>query len=239
MMSVTGLGIISGLGLFALLGAAPIAQSKAQSPGMSVRPAGLDSLCIDIHNTYECAQIIEKHQLSKPQLARVVTRTPGGLRLRLLNGKTLAMQNREEGDSIRRFSFRDYPKGIGYFVLHRQIYEGADYLLIHARSGKQFVLQERPVISPDGLRIVTASPGLSGMSSGNAVQIWRIQPRGPELEFELSPRDWEPSDPKWLGNRTIRLRQQAPHVGETRAFSKSVDLVRLQGKWRLQERSAP
>lgn len=225
--------VIRGLGVIAALSASPIAHSKGQTPGMSVRPASLDSLCIGTDNTYQCAQMIEKHQLSKPQIARVVTRTPTGLRIRLLNGKTLAMRNREEGDSVRRFSFRDYPKGIGYFVLHRQFDEGADYLLIHARSGKQFALQERPVISPDGLRIVTASPGLSGMSNGNAVQIWRMQPHGPELEFELSPRDWEPSDPKWLGNKTIRFRQQAPLVGESRAFSRSVDLVRLQGKWKL------
>jgi hypothetical protein len=231
--------VIRGLVIIGALGATPIAQSKGQSPGMSTRPTGLDSLCIDIHNSYECAQIIEKHQLSKPQIARVVTRTPTGLRLRLLNGKTLAMQNREEGDSVRRFSFREYPKGVGYFVLHRQLYEGADYLLVHARSGEQFVLQERPVISPDRLRIVTASAGLSGMSNGNAVQIWRLQPRRPELEFELSPRDWEPSEPKWLDSKTIRLRQQAPHVGEGRAFSRSVDLVRRQGKWKLGEPLAP
>lgn len=238
-MSATRSGIISRLAVIAALVAAPIAQSNGQNPGMSVRPAGLDSLCIGTDNSYECAQLIEKHQLSKPQNARVVTRTLGGLRLRLLNGKTLVMENREEGDSVRRFSFRDYPKGIGYFLLHRQLYEGDDYLLIHARSGKQFALQERPVISPDGLRIVTASAGLSGMSSGNAVQIWRIQPRGLELEFELSPKDWEPSDPQWRSNRTIRLRQQAPMFGDTRAFSRSVDLIRLQGKWRLEETRAP
>ena len=208
--------------------APPLRANRAQR-----RPAGLDSLCIGTDNPYECAQAIERHQLSKPQIARVVVRAPGGLRLRLLNGKIQNVQNRGKENSARWFSFRDYLGGIGYFLLHRQLYEGEDYLLIHAGSGKQFTLQERPVISPDGLRIITASAGLSGMSSGNAVQIWRVQPRGLVLEFALSPEDWEPWSPRWLDNRTIRLGQRAPLMGESRAFSKSVDLVRLQGQWKL------
>jgi hypothetical protein len=239
LIRLTHCGIIRGFVLVAALGATPVAQSKSQAPISVVPPVGLDSLCIGTDNSYVCAQVIEKHQLAKPKIARVATRTPAGLRLRLLDGKGRTVLVREDPDSSHRFSFREYLGGPEYFLLHRQLHEWTDYVLISARSGKKFTLQERPVVSPDGSRLVAASPGLSGMSPGNAVQVWRIIPGGLQLEFELSPTDWEPSDPRWLNNRTIQLRQQAPLMGDTRAFSRYVNLVRPERRWKLAEPRTP
>lgn len=231
--------IVEVLVLVAVFVATPIAQAKSQSSGAIAPPVGLDSLCIGTDNSYDCAQVIEKHQLAKPKIARVATRTPTGLRLQLLDGKGRTMLVREDPDSSHRFSFRENLSGPGYYLLHRQSHEWVDYVLINARSGKRFTLQERPVVSPDGSRLVTASAGLSGMSAGNAVQVWRIKPSGLELEFELAPKDWEPTDPRWLNNRTIQLRQQAPLTGDTRAFSRNVNLVRPERKWKLAEPRTP
>jgi hypothetical protein len=234
--------LLPGLLPFALVACA----RETPGPEISLGRTGPDSLCIATGNSYECAQLIERHQLSKPQIAQLVTRSAGALRLRLLDGGTLVMEDREEADlqqgtepdTPRRFSLRDYLEGPAYYVLHRQLHEGADYLLVHAGSGAQFTVPERPVISPDGLRVVTASAGLSGMSSGNAVQVWRLDAAGIVLEYELSPGDWEPSEPGWLDDSTIQLRQQAPLMGDGRAFSRSIRLVRRQGEWRLDESPA-
>jgi len=231
--------IIEVLVLVSVFGATPIAQARSQSSGAIATPVGLDSLCIGTDNSYDCAQVIEKHQLAKTKIARVATRTPTGLRLRVLDGKGRTMLVREEPDSGGRFSFREYLSGPGYFLLHRQLHESTDYVLVNARSGKRFALQERPVVSPDGSRLVTASAGLSGMSAGNGVQIWRIMRSGLELEFELAPKDWEPTDPRWLNNRSIQLRQQAPLMGDTRAFSRYINLVRPERKWKLAEPRTP
>lgn len=138
----------------------------------------------------------------------------------------------DDGSEIR-FSFREHLDGIGYFLLHRQAYEGADYVLIHARSGRRFPLQALPVISPDRARLVTASAGLSGGYAANAVQIWRVRTDGIQLEFELRPEDWEPSDAVWLDDQTIRLRKQAPLLGETRAFSTTV-LFKRRAQWTME-----
>ena len=163
-------------------------------------------------------------------MARVATRTPAGLHLRLANGKTLTVKNTGHADdgSVVRFSFRDYLKGIGCFLLHRQEYEGAGYVLVHARSAKPFPLQSLPVISPDRSRIATASAGLSGGYGANAVQIWKVLSDGTQLEFEIRPDDWEPADPTWLDDRTLRLRKQAPLIGDARAFSTTVLLRRAE-----------
>lgn len=157
------------------------------------------------------------------------------MHLRLSNRKTHTVKDTGKPDdgSAIRFSFRDHLEGIGYFLLHRQAYEGQDYELIHIRSGKQFPVHQLPVISPDRLRIVTASAGLSGAHSVNAVQIWRVRPDGLRLEFELHPRDWEPSDAVWLDAQTIRLRKRAPLLGDTRAFSTTV-LVKRREKWTME-----
>ena len=201
-------------------------------------PVALDSLCTGLDNSYACAQAIEAHQLSKPQIARFATRTPTGLHLLLSNGRTHTVKDTGKPDdsSAILFSFRDHLEGIGYFLLHRQEYEGAGYVLIHARSGKRFPLQELPVISPDRLRIVTASAGLSGAYSANAVQIWRVRPDGLRLEFELRPEGWEPSDAVWLDAQTIQLKKQAPLLGETRAFSTTV-LFKRRAKWTMEPTS--
>lgn len=65
------------------------------------------------------------------------------------------------------------------------------------------------------------------------MQIWRVGPDGIQLEFELRPDDWEPSNAMWLDNRTIRLEKQAPLSGETRASSATV-LLRHGEKWRME-----
>jgi hypothetical protein len=86
---------------------------------------------------------------------------------------------------------------------------------------------------------VAASAGLSGLSNGNVVRIVRLAPGGAVQELELRPADWEPSDPQWLDASTIQLRQQAPLTGETWAFSKSIELVRIRGEWQLREKPVP
>lgn len=213
-----------------------VAASLSGGPQENAALGSLDSICGNIDNSYQCAQAIERHQLRQPHIARVAARAGAELRIRLHTGRTLRLRDSADKNdpSAILFSFRDWLEATGYFLIHRQLFEGRDYVLIHARSGKRFTLQELPVISPDGLRMVAASSGLSQAHTANAVQIWRVQSGGLELEFDLRPRDWEPTDPEWLDNRTIRLRKQAPLLGDTRAFSKTVHLT-LAEKWTLEE----
>jgi hypothetical protein len=210
---------------------AAVPQKPRPSAVIDVDP--FISLCTGLDNTYACAEAIERHQLAKPELAAVATRIPAGLQLRLLDGRTRALADVAGSDDVdeARFSFRDYLKDIGYFLVHRQRYETRDYVLVHARSGREFPLEDVPVVSPDRRRIVTTLAGLSGMSSGNGVQIWLLEPDGLRLEFELRPDDWEPADAEWEDGRTIRLRRLAPVHSELRAFSTTVRLV-LDGRWR-------
>ena len=173
----------------------------------------LDRICAGINNSYQCAQAIERSQLRKPALASVVMRARNGVRVKLRNGRWLTVNDVEKrGDeaSVVKYNFRDYSRDLGYFLLHRQYYEGDDYLLIQDTTGHQSELQDLPVVSPDKSRLVTASNGISGGYNANGIQIWRLTKDGAVLEQSFDVKGWAPSDPVWTNNQEIRLVRTFP-----------------------------
>jgi hypothetical protein len=199
-------------------------------PGAPHLPPGteLDDLCSDIENSLECAREIEQYQLKRVENAHCVHRSGGELVLELRDGRPLAVKDDardDDGASEVRYSFRDYFPKIGYYLVHRQAYEGADYLMIHDATGTRYVLQQLPVISPDGERLVTASDGLSGGYSANAVQIWRVHDDRLELEHTFEPEGWAPADAQWIDDGTIRV---------TKLGKDSFATLKREDDWKLQ-----
>ncbi|MEP6912851.1 MAG: hypothetical protein ABI923_08865 [bacterium] len=197
----------------------------------------LNAICAPTDNSYECAQAIEHHQLRKPEYARLAVRTRNGLRLRLHNGTWLTVKDSQKKGvetSVLKFSFRDYLRDIGYFLLHRQYYEGDDYLLIQDTTGSKFELQDVPVISPDKQRLVTASNGISGGYNANAVQIWQLMKSGVVLEQSFELKGWAPSDPVWTDNLGIRLVKTYPGSG-----GKETVALRFGGRWQMESLTSP
>ena len=197
----------------------------------------LNTVCAGIDNSYECAQAIERHQLRKAEYARLARRTRNGLRVRLRNGTWLTVEDsQKKGDeaSVIKFSFRVYLRDIGYFLLHRQYYEGDDYLLIHDTTGNKFELQDVPVISPDKRRLVTASNGISGGYNANGVQIWQLTKRGAVLEQSFELKGWAPSEPVWTDNLEIRLVKTFPGSG-----GKETVALRFRGRWQIEALASP
>ncbi len=208
----------------------PVVVAKAHAQ------AGLNAICAGIDNSYECAQAIERHQLQKPELASAAIRAGASLRLQLRNGRSLSVkdfQKRGDEASVVKYSFRGYLRDIGYFLLHRQFYEGDDYLMIQDSTGRKFELQDLPVVSPDKLRVVTASDGISGGYNANAVQIWRLSRRGMVLEQTIAPKGWGPSDAEWTDSLTIRVMKSLPVTGESEA-PKGTATLRFRGRWQLE-----
>jgi hypothetical protein len=216
-----------------------IAEGEIQlEPGAPPLPPGmeLDDLCSGIDNSLECAQEIERYQLKKPEIARRVKRSGGELILQLRGGRSLSVRDEQRPDdqaATVKYNFRDYLGKIGYFLIHRQFYEGSDYLMVHERTGSRYALHNVPVLSPDQQRLVTASDGVTGGYSPNAVQIWRLTQNGMEMEQTIEPQGWGPSDPKWTDNHTIRLTKKYPAAGPGEPRTESATLKR-NGKWQLQ-----
>jgi hypothetical protein len=218
------------LPLLLILCALVVSRAQAQASDQ------LNAICAGIDNSYECAQAIERHQLEKPEYKSAASRAGTNLQLKLRNGRSLPFKDfQKQGDeaSVVKYSFRNYLQDIGYFLLHRQFYEGNDYLMIQDTNGRKFELQDLPVISPDKLRLVTASNGISGGYNANAVQIWRLSKGGMVLEQTISPKGWGPSDAEWTDNLTIRVSKSLPVTGESEA-PKATATLRFRGRWRLE-----
>jgi hypothetical protein len=158
--------------------------------------------------------------------------------LRLANGRTLALvDDTTEGARYVRRSFEGPLPGTELLVVREGFYEGWDYLLVHPATGRATVVPERPVVSPDGSRLLVVSADLEAGYQPNVLQIWRIAPDGLEKEWELETADftagdgWAGSDPRWLGDTaavvtTHRLRQGVPVPDSARAR-----IVRRAGGW--------
>jgi len=199
--------------------------------------AQLDELCADIDNSYECAQAIEEHQLKNSEHARRVIRRGGELRLKLNNGRWQTLkdyQKANEDDSVIQYNFREYLPELGYFLVHRQFYEGRDYLMIHDASGRRFPLQDVPVVSPDRRRLITTSNGIMGGYDPNAIQIWRATPRGLVLEQTIKPQGWGPSGAKWIDNQKISLIKNLPSADRSTTRPAPATLI-LRGRWRVEQ----
>lgn len=218
--------------VFLLLILCPVVIARAHAQARDQ----LNAICAGIDNSYECAQAIERQQLQKPENASAAIRAGTSLRLQLRNGRSLPVkdfQKRGDEASVIKYSFRDYLRDIGYFLLHRQFYEGDDYVMIQDTTGHRFELQDLPVVSPDRLRVVTASNGINGGYNANAIQIWRLSKRGMVLEQTIAPKGWGPSDAEWTESLTIRVVKSLPVTGEIEA-PKGTATLRFRGRWQLE-----
>jgi hypothetical protein len=83
--------------------------------------------------------------------------------------------------------------------------EGGGFLLVDSRSGRLTVLDAPPVPDPTGRRFVTTSVDLVAGHAPNRVRVYRSGIGGPQLEWEIEPRDWGARDPVWVDSATVRL----------------------------------
>jgi hypothetical protein len=100
------------------------------------------------------------------------------------------------------------------------MYEGRYYVIVDMVSGKTTELQSFPVVSPDGRRFVTASADFEAGDSANELQIWKVTPSGPQLEWSMRPGSdlnhpnpavlsWGPIRPRWRDQATVSIAASA------------------------------
>jgi hypothetical protein len=135
------------------------------------------------------------------------------LRLRLESGFYLTLTDKQgcsNWETCTLYTFVDYLKDAGFYVVFIRYYEGYEYLMVSDKTGKQFLIPELPKISPDRKRLVAVSADDSGYNE-NGVFIWRFE--GDEIVSELT---YKPSAPpvneyalygfkEWKDNKTVFL----------------------------------
>ncbi len=165
-----------------------------------------DDLCKNIHNSYECAQAIERYQIKR--YSKYVTRVGNQLQLILRNGKVKILEDTPKTTyddvNLKAYSFRDYLRNIGYFLIEVQYYEGGEFLMVNNTSGNQFLVPAIPAISPDKKRFVSVSIGFP--YNFNGIQIWKLISDRLVLEWSYEPENYvEFRFIAWLNNNTIKL----------------------------------
>lgn len=152
-----------------------------------------------------CADSVEQRaiELSGGRVARI----GGVLRIVGTGGAVLDLANdTATAASTVLYRYLGFLPELTSHLVEIGFYEGGSYGLVSAETTEQTFVQGIPVVSPGGKRFVTASVDLEAGYGPNSVQVWRIFPYGPRLEWGLDGGDgWGASDPEWIGEDELEF----------------------------------
>ncbi len=212
--------------------AAQKAAPVAQAPAVNLE----DKLCKGINNTYDCAQIIERYQISKLNAGGQKNLVSKQLKLTLKDGKAKLLEDGLQKGPL--FSFRDYLSDLGYFIVHVQHYEGDAYLMVNDKTGTEYTLPGLPVLSPNKSKLVVASYDLLAGYNPNTIQVWKVGPNEMirEMALEPEPTDWGVSDVSWVDDKTVLFTKNT--ITEDKALAcyvKRMKLIQTEKGWKMTE----
>jgi hypothetical protein len=111
-----------------------------------------------------------------------------------------------DGELRSLHRFHGEAGGRRYAVVERILVpEGGEFLLIDRRTGRVTPVDGPPAVSPDGRHFATASLDLVAGHAPNRIRIYRVDERGPTVEWEVEPREWGARDPVWADPATLHL----------------------------------
>ena len=169
-------------------------------------------------------------------------RIGGRLELRVASDSVITLlDNSEDGDSLVFYRLRPEFRELGYFLVGVLFYEGSEFQLVHERTGKSVVVHghEPPSLSPAARKLVAASGDFETGYYPNTMQIVRLEPDGPVLEWSFvtgeyeSNSGWAASDPNWLSERTIALTMHLPRDASPLGPRVPVWLDNVNGRWQV------
>jgi hypothetical protein len=125
--------------------------------------------------------------------------------------------------------------GTPYHGVALSYFEGRGYLLVHERTAKQSRLDARPVASPAGGWLATASFDLEAGFDANAVEILRPVRDTVESAWRIDPVRWGPDSVAWRSEDTLLVVQRwATDSGPGRYERREARVVRRGTAWALE-----
>jgi hypothetical protein len=105
------------------------------------------------------------------------------------------------------FRFIDIVCNNNYFLILRNIYEGAElattYYLVNVKNGQTIELLNIPVFSPDKKKLLVFDR--FGQDTEPLIMIVNITSEKYKTELTLFPKQWEPTDVKWINSSKIKI----------------------------------
>ncbi|OGI48644.1 MAG: hypothetical protein A2151_09790 [Candidatus Muproteobacteria bacterium RBG_16_65_34] len=157
-----------------------------------------------IHNSYECAQFLEK-ELGK-EYPTLFSRDGLKLMVKLIDGgeKTYIDSAHQNDDAkVTWYSFVQYYPEIGYGLIEVQFYEGGTRYLLNLRTGKDTDIVGDPILSPDKKRIAVSNVDIESRYTPNVLSVHEVRPNGLTTEFLEKPVDWGPGNLRWVTNQEL------------------------------------
>lgn len=205
--SVRPPGALVRAGLLALLGvlAAGCDAGDGEPAEQSGEAPELDraALCEGIQNVHECSRVVEERLLSAG--VEGVERSGDTLTIALSDaGERVLVDHGARAETVL-YTYGGHLDRVGYHVVQVHYYEGGEHLLIDDETGEETRVAARPVVSPDGRRMVIASFGGVAGYVPDLLQVRQVTPDGVDVEWEVHPDDWGAADPRWVDSTTVRF----------------------------------
>lgn len=189
-----------------------------------------------------CPQGFEAKQIEI--FSSLIKRDAQGLSLGLDDGKlsVITLKDHLKNDAgFKKHAFITYFAGAGYYLVHRQQYEGGPvYLYINARSG----VMENSVgyrhFSPDGEHFVVSHIDIDNEFPDNWISINKLNDKGYQQEWSIvyQPEQIDgktkytgPTKLKWLDKNKIELEELSIIVGRSPSIKNKAYLERVNNKW--------
>lgn len=95
-----------------------------------------------------------------------------------------------------------------YAVVLVRYQEGARYVLLDLKNGKELFVSGVPALSADKKRFAFAHLQQTGIPAPSELSVYLITPQGLTQEYALYPEDWGVTGLKWLTNAKIEFVRQ-------------------------------
>jgi hypothetical protein len=175
----------------------------------------------------------ERYAQEAPRIAPYqdrVQRTGDDLHLQLLNGQEALLANppgycQHPDACLPVYIFDGFIAAAGAYLVEVSYWEGGAFMLVDARAGARTLIVDRPHLDGSGRRFVAV---LDSEERGHAIEIWRLDPAGPQREFAAySEQSYR--FVAWHGSDDVELSARDPdgHSGT------EVHLVRGQTGWHI------
>jgi hypothetical protein len=163
-----------------------------------------------------------------------------GLILQLRNGRRVTLlDDTSAGDAYVVYRSMGHLDRVPFFLVHESLTKGHAYRLVHDSTGRQVAIDARPVVSPDGRRVATASMDPVAAFDRTRLTIARISGDSAVIEWSQEPTVWGPSDVRWCrGSDTLVFTMNWTISRPEGRRKEDAMLAHSQGRWVMGVNSA-
>ena len=130
-----------------------------------------------------------------------------GTKKKVILENTSAEQDIEDESGIIRYNYLGNLKDISQWLVVIYYYEGWGYLMIDQRTGEKKEVYGIPAISPDKKKFICSSADLIADYNYNGLQLFKVNKKGIELEWERKLTKWGPEKLVWETKNSILAEQ--------------------------------